>query len=150
MLNRDFSDLLSAFAHCGVEYLLVGAHALSAHGYVRATADLDVFVRPSAENASAVRKALLMFGAPAELISEQDLVQPDQVIQLGVAPVRIDVLTGLTGVTFDEAWDARLEIQLGDTPVPVIGREQLIANKRATGRPRDLLDVEWLEGRGTE
>ena len=144
-MNRDFSDLLSAFAASGVEYLLVGAHALSAHGLVRATGDMDLFVRASAGNARAVREALLSFGAPAELVQEADLVEPDQVLQIGVEPVRIDVLTGLSGVSFDQAWEGRLEIDLDGLTVPVIGREDLIANKRATGRPQDLLDVDWLD-----
>ena len=126
----------------------MGAHAVSAHGFVRGTADLDVFVRPTAENADAVHTALLQFGAPADLVAADELSQPDQVFQIGVAPVRIDVLTGLSGVDFEEAWGARIEVELDGLTVPVIGRDQLIANKKATGRPRDLLDVEWLEGRG--
>ena len=148
MLNRDFSDLLSAFAACGVEYLLVGAHALSVHGLVRATGDLDVWVRPSATNARAARKALLQFGAPADRFAEADLSEPDQVIQFGVVPVRIDVLTGISGVQFDEAWEGRLEIELDGLTIPVIGRQHLITNKRATGRPRDLLDAEHLDASG--
>jgi hypothetical protein len=148
MLNQDFRDLLSAFAHCGVEYLLVGAHALSAHGFVRATADLDVFVNPTAGNARAVRQALIQFGAPDHLIDEGELSRPDQVFQIGVAPVRIDVLTGLSGVEFQDAWESRLEVELDGLSVPVLGRDHLIANKRATGRPRDLLDIEWLEEHG--
>lgn len=145
MLNPDFSDLLSAFARCGVEYLLVGAHALSAHGLVRATADLDVWINPTPANARATRQALIAFGAPAEMFSEADLVEPDQVLQLGVAPVRIDVLTGISGVTFDAAWPHRIQIEIEGTTIPVIGRQQLIINKRAAGRPRDLLDADWLE-----
>ncbi|RKY19750.1 MAG: hypothetical protein DRQ55_09910 [Planctomycetota bacterium] len=144
MLNRDFSDLLSAFADCGVEYLLIGAHALSVHGFVRATGDLDVWVRPSRENAGAVCKALRAFGAPAEMFTEDDLVQPDQVLQLGVAPVRIDILTSISGVTFDEAWGARMEVLVEGQSVSVLSREHLIINKQATGRPQDLIDVDRL------
>jgi len=145
MLNRDFSDLLSAFAVCGVEYLLVGAHALSAHGLVRATGDLDVWIRPSAANARAAREALLRFGAPGDRFAEADLTEPDQVLQFGVAPVRIDVLTGITGVEFDDAWQDRIEIELDGLTIPVIGREHLIANKRAAGRPQDIADADALD-----
>lgn len=145
MLNPDFRDLLSAFAACGVEYLLVGAQALSAHGIVRATGDMDVWVRATTENAGAARRALLEFGAPADSFSESDLSQPDVVLQFGVEPVRIDVLTSLSGVDFATAWDARLDVEIDGLRIPVIGRAELIANKRATGRPRDLLDVEELE-----
>jgi len=137
---------LSAFADCEVEYLLVGAHALAVHGVVRATADLDVWVRPSPGNAARVRRALLAFGAPADRFDEADLVQPDSVLQFGVAPVRIDVLTGVSGVAFDEAWPDRVVVQIEGLAVPVLGRAHLLANKRATGRPRDRLDVEQLEG----
>lgn len=137
---------MSAFADCEVEYLLVGAHALAVHGVVRATADLDVWVRPSPGNAARVRRALLAFGAPADRFDEADLVQPDSVLQFGVAPVRIDVLTGVSGVAFDEAWPDRVVVQIEGLAVPVLGRAHLLANKRATGRPRDRLDVEQLEG----
>jgi len=145
MLNPDFRDLLSAFADCEVEYLLVGAHALSAHGIVRSTGDLDVWVRPTRDNAARVRRALIAFGAPADRFTEDDLVQPEMVLQFGVEPVRIDVLTGVSGVAFEEAWAERLELVIEGIPVPVLGRAQLIANKRASGRPQDLLDADRLE-----
>jgi hypothetical protein len=145
-VNPDFSDLLSAFNAAGVEYLLVGAHALAAHGHVRATRDLDVWVRPSAANAARAYDALRRFGAPLHDLSEADLTTPGLVFQIGVAPVRIDVLTSIDGVGFPEAWRDRVATTFGDVPVPVLSRDHLIRNKRATGRLQDLADIERLEG----
>ena len=102
-------------------------------------------MRPSLENAALVRRALIAFGAPADRFDEDDLVRPDTVLQFGVAPVRIDVLTSVSGVSFDEAWPAREVVTIEGLAVPVLGRAHLIMNKRATGRPRDRLDVEELE-----
>ena len=144
-VNPDYRDLLAAFNAHGVEYLVVGAHALAAHGHVRATKDLDVWVRPSAANASRVLMALRAFGAPLHDLVEEDLSRPGLVFQIGVAPVRIDVITEIDGVDFDDAWPARLEARLGDLSVPVLSRQHLIANKRASGRLQDLADVERLE-----
>lgn len=147
-MNPDFRDLLSAFNAQDVEYLVVGAHALAAHGHVRATKDLDVWVRPSAGNAKRVLAALNAFGAPLQDLREDDLAQPGLVFQIGVAPVRVDVITEIEGVEFENAWPDRLETILGGLRVPVLSRHHLIANKRAVGRLQDLADVEWLEGMG--
>jgi hypothetical protein len=147
-VNPDFRDLLAAFNAHGVEYLVVGAHALAAHGHVRATKDLDVWVRPSAANATRVLTTLRTFGAPLHDLVEEDLCRPGLVFQIGVAPVRIDVITAIDGVDFDDAWPARLEARLGDLAVPVLSRQHLVANKKASGRLQDLADVEWLEQAG--
>lgn len=144
-VNPDFRDLLAEFNAQSVEYLVVGAHALAAHGHVRATKDLGVWVRPSPENASRVLRALAEFGAPLHDLSEGDLTLPGVVFQIGVAPVRIDVITAIDGVEFEAAWADCVKVSLGDLPVPVLSREHLIANKRASGRLQDLADVEWLE-----
>src|SRR5688572_11794358 len=112
-MNPDFRDLLSAFGAQGVEHLVVGAHALAAHGHVRATKDLDVWVRPSPENAARVLRALGAFGAPLQDLSVQDLSLPGLIFQIGVPPVRIDVLTSIDGVEFEEAWRDRLEASFG-------------------------------------
>lgn len=141
---------MCAFSDARVEYLLVGAYALAAHGFVRATNDLDVWVRPTPENARRVHGALTTFGAPADRFTLQDLTQPDVVVQLGVPPVRIDVLTSISGVQFEDAWKQRMIVTLDGLEVPILGREQLIANKRASGRERDRMDLEWLEGRGPQ
>jgi len=106
-MNQDFRDLLAEFNARQVECLLVGAHALAAHGHVRATQDLDVWVRPSQENAKRVIEALRAFGAPLHDLTEKDLSTPGLIFQIGVEPIRIDVLTAIDGVQFDEAWAER-------------------------------------------
>ncbi len=149
-MNRDFRDLLAEFNAQGVEYLVVGAHALAAHGHVRATKDLDVWVRPDVENAKRVLKALQAFGAPLHDLTEADLTTPGLIFQIGAPPVRIDVMTAIDGVDFAEAWPARMLTRFADQPVAVLSREHLIKNKRATGRTQDLADVEQLEAGGRE
>lgn len=144
-MNPDFSDMLSALSDAGAEYLIVGAHALAAHGYPRATGDLDIWVKPSPGNAARVWQAIEAFGAPLTNLSQDDLTTDDLVFQIGVAPSRIDILTGISGVGFDEAWAGRVTVRLAERDVPVLGREALIRNKRAAGRPRDLADVAELE-----
>lgn len=144
MLNPDFRDMLRAFSEAGVDYLLVGAYALATHGYVRATGDIDLWVRPDAVNAARVLDALGRFGAPTAALRPGDFERPDVVLQIGVAPRRIDVLTSIDGVEFGDAWDARREVEVDGLQVPVIGREHLIRNKEATGRPRDRSDVDAL------
>ncbi len=145
-MNSDFRDLLAGLNGEAVEYLVVGAHALAAHGHVRATKDLDVWVRPSEQNAPNVLRALKAFGAPLHDLTQDDLAHPGIIFQIGVAPIRIDIITAIDGVGFDEAWDARVQVQLGDIQVHVLSRHHLIQNKRASGRLQDLADVERLEG----
>ena len=147
-MSPDFRDLLSTFNAHRVEYLVVGAHALAAHGYVRATGDLDVWVRPDPANARRVIEALRAFGAPLQDLTETDLTRAGTVFQIGVAPLRIDVLTSIDGVTFDEAWTDRLSAKFVDLPVPVLSAKNLIMYKRTVGRMQDLADVEWLEKQG--
>ena len=147
-MNQPFRDLLAEFNAHGVEFLVVGAHALAAHGCVRATKDLDVWVRPELENGQRTLSALRSFGAPLHDLSEQDLETPGVIFQVGVPPLRIDVLTEITGVRFDEAWPCRMETKFADQRVFVLSRDHLLQNKRATGRKQDLADVEWLEKTG--
>lgn len=144
-MNRDFSEMLAALSAAGAEYLVVGAHALAVHGRPRATGDLDLWVRRSPGNAQRVWAALQAFGAPLADLTLQDLNSPDLVYQMGVPPARIDVLTSITGVEFDDAWAARVTVRIEGLEVPVIGRQALIQNKRAVGRPRDVADVAELE-----
>ena len=144
-MNPDFKDLLSAFSAHGVEFLVVGAHALAVHGHVRATKDLDLWVRPDPENAVRVLRALKAFGAPLQDLSLDDLSHPGLIFQIGVPPVRIDILTAIDGVEFGGAWSERIDGRFGGLAVPVISRRDLIRNKRATGRLQDLADVEHLE-----
>lgn len=144
-MNPDFCDLLSTFNARSVEYMVVGAHALAAHGHVRATNDLDVWVRPSAENAPRVLGALVSFGAPLHDLSERDLANPGLIFQIGVPPMRIDIITSIDGVEFSDAWRDRVAAKLGEILVPVLSRQHLIVNKKAAGRLQDLADVERLE-----
>jgi hypothetical protein len=144
-MNQDFVDLLRAFAAHDVRCLIVGAYALALHGRPRATGDLDVWVDATPENATRVMAALKAFGAPLEQIDEADFSRPGVVYQLGVAPGRIDILTELTGLTFEEAWPGRLRHPFGDVQADFIGREAFLRNKRATGRAKDLGDIEGLE-----
>lgn len=140
-MNRDFVEMLSTLCAAGVEFLIVGAHALAAHGAPRATGDLDIWVRPTGDNADRVLAALRSFGAPLFDLTRDDLTRPDTVFQIGVPPSRIDVLSGVTGLTFDDAWKNRIDIAVGDLTVPVIGRDDFVTNKRASGRPKDLSDL---------
>jgi len=142
--NPDFRDLFAALNDTGTEFLVVGGYALAVHGHPRFTKDLDVWVRADEANALKVWKALAAFGAPMGTLTLQDLQSPGIVFQMGLPPNRIDVLTGIDGVTFQEAWDHRIESRYGDQPVRVIGLDELIRNKLATGRPQDALDVETL------
>jgi glycine cleavage system aminomethyltransferase T len=145
-IHADFEDALAALCDVGAEFLVVGAYAMSFHGVPRATGDIDVLVRPSPENAERVWRALAAFGAPLEAagLTLDDLVTPGTVYQMGVAPRRIDVLTSISGVTFDEAWSSRVPFQLASRTIHFIGREALVRNKQASGRPKDLADLEIL------
>ena len=145
-MNPDFRDILSEFVAASVEFLVVGAYALAAHGMPRATGDIDLWVRPTPENAEKVMEALRRFGAPLDQITVEDLATPGNVFQLGVAPRRIDILTRIEAVEFDDAWDARLTTEVEGQTISVLGREEFLRNKRALGRPKDLADVAWLEG----
>jgi len=143
--NSDFRDLFAELNAAGAEYLVVGAHALAAHGHVRATKDLDVWIRASPENASRVYRALGSFGAPLHGLSVEDLAGPDLIFQIGAPPVRIDIITSIDGVEFDSAWRERMPSEYGDQRVHVLSRRHLIENKKASGRLQDLADVEFLE-----
>jgi hypothetical protein len=140
----DFRELLALFNAHHVEYLIVGGYALAFHGAPRFTGDLDIFVKPDAVNAHRILTALEAFGFASVGLTPSDFERPDQVIQLGVPPVRIDLITSITGVSWDEAWAGRVAGRYGDMLVSFIGREQFITNKRATGRPKDVADLEVL------
>jgi hypothetical protein len=145
-VNEDFRDLLAALIAAGARFLVVGAHALAVHGVPRATGDLDVWVAADPENAARVQAALVAFGAPvgAMGVTADDFTRPDQVVQIGLPPRRIDVLTAITGIGFEEAWPDRVTHDVQGVAVPFIGRAALVTNKRATGRAKDLADLEAL------
>ena len=146
--RRSVSSSRSFIDH-EVRFLVVGGYALAVHGHPRATGDLDVWVECTASNAERVYAALRVFGAPLGDLRKHDLATPGTVFQIGLAPFLIDILTRITGVDFAEAWPNRRETQIDQLVVPVIGRDALLANKRALCRLRDLADVELLE-RGDE
>ena len=146
-LHDDFRDLLILFADGGVEFVIVGAYALALHGAPRASGDIDLFIRASPDNAERVFAALARFGAPlvGAGVTAADFARPGLVYQIGLPPRRIDVLTGISGVTFEEVWASRATTQLEGRAIGFIGRPALIKNKRAAARPQDLADVTRLE-----
>jgi hypothetical protein len=145
-MNPDFVEMLSALSEAGAEYLIVGAHALAAHGLPRATGDMDIWVRSTPANAARVIEALRAFGAPLFDLSEADLSRPGTVFQIGVVPNRIDILTEISGVTFEDAWPRRAIVTIEGRALPFLGLEDLTRNKRAAGRPKDIADIAALEG----
>jgi hypothetical protein len=144
-MNQDFVDLLRAFNDANVRYLVVGAYALALHGRPRATGDLDLWIDATPENATRVMQALAAFGAPLTDVTTEDFAREGIVFQIGVPPGRIDILTALTGVTFNEAWSDRLRRPFGEVDVDFIGREAFLRNKRLMGRPKDVGDIEGME-----
>ena len=145
LLNKDFREILSFFCDEKVEFMLVGAYALAAHGLPRATGDIDLWIQRSPENAQRVWRALVNFGAPLADLTLEDLQKPGTVVQIGVEPRRIDILTDITAVEFDEAKQDWLVVEIEGLQVPVIGRPHLLQNKSAVGRPQDQADIAWLK-----
>jgi hypothetical protein len=144
-LGPDWNEFLSLLISKRVRFLLVGGHAVAAHGEPRLTEDLDVFVDPARANAGRLREALLAFGFGASVPSARALAVPGKIWMLGRKPWRIDVLTKISGVTFARAWRGRVEADFTLRPLFIIGRRELIANKRASGRDKDLRDVAMLQ-----
>jgi len=147
LFNPDFKDMLSGLSEAKIDFLLVGAYAVAAHGHPRATGDLDIWVRPDADTAPKVLRVLAEFGAPLHDLTVDDLTRPGMVFQIGVEPSRIDILTAISGIAFEDAWRRRLSIEMDGIQLCVIGREDLIVNKRACGRPKDIADAEALDPR---
>ena len=142
--NPDFRDLFAIFNEENVEYLVVGAHAVIYFSEPRYTKDLDVWINPTVDNATRAHKALERFGAPVRNLTVRDLCDEDMVYQIGVAPNRIDILMGVSGLDFDSAWETRVCSSYGGVPISILGKENLIKTKEAAGRPQDLLDIERL------
>lgn len=137
--------MLLALSDAKIDYLLVGAYAVAAHGHPRATGDLDIWVRPDSDTAPRVYRVLAEFGAPLHDLTIDDLARPGMVFQIGVEPSRIDILTAISGVAFNQAWENRIQIKIDGINVCVLGRSDLIVNKRACGRPKDIADAEALD-----
>lgn len=146
LLNSNFRDILAELNAAGAEYLLIGAYAMAVHGFSRATGDIDIWVRPSEENADRVWQALTAFKAPTHHATRDDFAKPDIVFFMGRPPLRIDILTSISGVEFDRAWSNRVIETIAGLEVAVIGREDLLANKLAAGRSKDIIDAGWLQG----
>jgi hypothetical protein len=140
--------MLAALSAEQADFLLVGAYALAAHGLVRATGVIDIWVRPTLENANKVWRALCQFGAPLESMRLQDFADPNLIFKMGLPPTRIDILMSVSGVAFDDAWANRKEYDLEGLKVFVISSRDQIINKRASGRAKDVLDAIWLERHG--
>ena len=143
-VNSDFSDLLRLFNAGGVRYLVIGGYAVVQYAQPRFTADLDLWVGTDPGNADAVYEALREFGAPLSGLTPHDFTEEGYFYQMGVPPIRVDVLMGIPGVEFDSAWRRRAEIDFDGLPVTFISREDLIAAKRASGRPHDMIDIQNL------
>ncbi len=145
MLNKDYKEMLQCLLEENVRFLLVGAYAVAVHGFPRATKDIDFFVWATPENAANLMRALTKFGTPLHDISEADLSSEGVVFQIGNSPRRIDIITNISGVKFEQAYANKTTISIEGIEVPVISLEDLIANKRASARTQDLADVEKLE-----
>lgn len=145
MLNEDYKDMLLALSDENVSYMLVGAYALAAHGYPRATMDIDIWVMPSSQNADAVMRAIRRFGAPVHNLTKEDLKTDGTIFQIGVAPRRIDIITKASGLQFKETFARSITVDIDGIKVHIPSIEDLIRNKRSTGRIKDLADVEILE-----
>jgi len=145
LLNSDFRDILSAFCEEKVEFMLVGAYAVAAHGLPRATGDIDLWIKCSEKNAGRVLAALAKFGAPLANLTKQDFMAQDNVVQIGVTPRRIDILTHITGVSYEEADAQAVTIEIEGITIPVIGLAHLLRNKSAVGRPQDQADIARLQ-----
>jgi hypothetical protein len=144
-IQKDFKDLLALLNEHNVEFMIVGGYALAFHGAPRFTGDIDIYVQPEPENATRIVSALTDFGFGSLGITADDFQKTNKVTQLGVPPVRIDIITSITGVTWEDAYGSRCPGTYGDLPVFYLGKDQFIANKRATGRKKDEADIEALE-----
>ena len=145
-LAPDFDEFFGLLIARGVEFLVVGAYALACHGAPRYTGDIDVFLRPTPENAARLLDAVSAFGFPPTNLQPRQVIEPSRIIQMGVEPVQIHLMSAISGVTWDEAWAGRIEARCGSRDLPFIGRAEFIRNKRAAGRLKDLADIEAIGG----
>ena len=145
MLNQDYKEMLSTLLEEDVKFLLVGAYALAAHGYPRATGDIDIFVQPNETNAEKVYKALVKFGVPIQDITIEDFSTPGTIFQIGVAPRRIDIINSIDGVSFEDAYKNKVIVKIESLDIPVLSKDDIIKNKNSTGRAKDKLDADTLK-----
>ena len=144
-LHPDFSDLLAAFVAAEVRFALLGGYAVAYYGKPRATKDMDLLVSGRADNLDRVARALDEFGAPANVVQAARVQAESEVVYLGIPPVRIDILRKVDGLDTEEALDRAVKVQVGELAIPILSLDDLIANKRASGRPQDLADATMLE-----
>ena len=147
MLNEDYKEMLQLLSEEQVDFIIVGAYALGAHGYPRATGDIDIWVKPNNINSRKLYKALARFGAPLEQIETDDFSMEGIIFQIGVIPRRIDIITKIDGVTYEEADEDKITVEVEELMLPVISLDKLIKNKMATGREKDELDIKTLKKR---
>jgi hypothetical protein len=145
-MNPEFLDFIRALSAADVRFLIVGAYAVNLYTDPRATGDLDIWIEATPENAGRLMRALSEFGAPLGEVAESDFSSPGVTLQIGISPRRIDILTEISGVGFDEAWRGRTVHPFGTESAPFLGKSDIIRNKKAAGRPKDLADLESLEG----
>ena len=145
MLNPDFKDMLLCLQEEKVEFLLVGAYAIAAHGNPRATGDMDLWIKPDPDNGRRVIRALQAFSAPTSGLSVDDFVKDDTIVQIGVVPCRIDLITGIEAVRFDEAWENRVTASVDGLTLFVISKADMLKNKLALNRDKDKSDIAWLQ-----
>jgi predicted nucleotidyltransferase len=146
MLNKDYKEMLQILLDNKVRFLVVGAYAMGAYGYPRATGDFDIWVEASSENSEKIYRSLSQFGAPLSDISKTTFCEEGIIFQIGVAPRRIDIITKIDGVDFKKAYSDKQEVEIEDIKIPFISKEDLIKNKESTGREKDILDVKYLRG----
>ncbi|MDR0908402.1 MAG: nucleotidyltransferase [Spirochaetaceae bacterium] len=147
MLNDDYKEMLQALQDEDVKFILIGAYALAALGYPRASMDIDIWIMPSLENAEAVMRSLASFGAPLDDIQKSDFETEGTVFQIGVEPRRIDILTTIDGLGFDDAYSRSIVSDIEGMQIHILSKDDMIVNKKASGRYKDLADVEMLNGR---
>jgi hypothetical protein len=143
-LAPDFNEFIGSLNAHGVEFLIVGAYALAFHGAPRFTGDLDVFIRPTVENATRLVSAVRSFGFDTPELTPEIVIDPRRLIQMGLEPVQIHVMSAISGVSWEDAWRTHDTVRAGAREIPIIGRDALLANKRAAGRPKDLADIDAL------
>ena len=146
MLNEDYKEMLQLLLDHKVKFLVVGAYAMGAYGYPRATGDVGIWVDASRENSRRMYQTLAAFGAPMADLTQETFCESGIVFQIGVAPRRIDILTNIDGVNFEEAYRTKEEIDVDRLKIPFLSKEHLIKNKEATGREKDKLDAQYLRG----
>jgi hypothetical protein len=149
-LAPDFDEFIASLIAHGVEFVVVGAYALAFHGAPRFTGDLDILVRPTPDNGARVLAAVRAFGFPVDELKPEDIIDRRRMLEMGVAPIQIHVMSAISGVSFDEAWSDRVVGRCGGHEIPFLGRETFLRNKRAAGRPKDLADIDAIAGGESE